>query len=81
MFNVLEPTPMIDPCEQPFVENQDTCEVGFAYHDRTKHHFNRQARSLGYMDWANQPDLFRQFSGTRCSSCRWFATTVRSDRD
>ncbi len=29
------------------------------YHDRTKHHLNRYARSLGYMDWANQPNPFR----------------------
>lgn len=31
------------------------------YHVRTKHHFNRYARSLGYLDWANQPDPFRRF--------------------
>ena len=31
------------------------------YHDRTKHHFERYARSLGYMDWANQPNPFRFF--------------------
>jgi SagB-type dehydrogenase family enzyme len=29
------------------------------YHDRTKHQLNGYARSLGYMDWANQPDPFR----------------------
>ena len=34
-----------------------------AYHVRTKHHFNRYARSLGYLDWANQPDPFRRFEG------------------
>ena len=33
------------------------------YHDRTKHHFNRYAASLGYMDWANQPDPFRRYDG------------------
>ena len=33
------------------------------YHDRTKHHFNRHARSLGYLDWAPQPDPFRRFEG------------------
>jgi SagB-type dehydrogenase family enzyme len=33
------------------------------YHERTKHHFNRYARSLGYMDWKNQPDPFRRFAG------------------
>jgi SagB-type dehydrogenase family enzyme len=33
------------------------------YHVQTKHHFNRYARSLGYLDWANQPDPFRRFEG------------------
>ena len=36
-----------------------------AYHERTKHHLQRYARSPGYMDWANQPNPFRLFSGTR----------------
>jgi SagB-type dehydrogenase family enzyme len=31
------------------------------YHIQTKHHFNRYARALGYLDWANQPDPFRRF--------------------
>jgi SagB-type dehydrogenase family enzyme len=33
------------------------------YHDGTKHHFNRFARSLGYLDWATQPRPFRSFAG------------------
>jgi SagB-type dehydrogenase family enzyme len=33
------------------------------YHDRTKHHFNRFARSAGHLDWASQPDPFRRFAG------------------
>ena len=33
------------------------------YHIQTKHHFNRYARALGYLDWANQPDPFRRFEG------------------
>jgi len=33
------------------------------YHEQTKHEFNRYARSLGYLDWANQPDPFRRFDG------------------
>jgi len=33
------------------------------YHAQTKHHFNRYARALGYLDWANQPDPFRRFEG------------------
>ncbi len=35
------------------------------YHDGTKHHFNRFARSLGYLDWASQPDPFRAYHGAR----------------
>ena len=37
----------------------------FSYHEQTKHHFNRFSRSLGYMDWKNQPDPFRTFSETK----------------
>ncbi len=33
------------------------------YHIQTKHHFNRYARALGYLDWANQPNPFRRFEG------------------
>ena len=36
----------------------------FDYHERTKHHLNRYARSPGGMDWANQPNPFRFFAGT-----------------
>lgn len=36
-----------------------------AYHDATKHHPNRYARSRGSLDWANQPDPFRRFDGAR----------------
>ncbi len=35
------------------------------YHEQTKHEFNRFARSLGYLDWANQPDPFRRFEGAQ----------------
>ncbi|MBI2827771.1 MAG: SagB/ThcOx family dehydrogenase [Acidobacteria bacterium] len=33
------------------------------YHDQTKHHFDRFARSRGYLDWATQPDPFRRYIG------------------
>lgn len=36
-----------------------------AYHRRTKHMPERYAPGPGYMDWANQPDPFRRFSGAR----------------
>lgn len=32
------------------------------YHERTKHHPDRYARSLGYMDWRNQPNPFRFYA-------------------
>jgi SagB-type dehydrogenase family enzyme len=34
------------------------------YHDGTKHHYNRFARSLGHLDWASQPRPFRRFAGS-----------------
>jgi SagB-type dehydrogenase family enzyme len=40
------------------------------YHDGTKHHFDRFARSLGYLDWASQPNPFRSFHGA--PECRLF---------
>ena len=42
----------------------DNLQVVFDYHVRTKHHFQRFAASLGYLDWATQPDPFRRFEGT-----------------
>lgn len=38
-------------------------EFAITYHNETKHHFNGYARSLGYLDWATQPDPFRRFHG------------------
>jgi SagB-type dehydrogenase family enzyme len=37
--------------------------IALPYHDRTKHHFGRFARSPGYLDWATQPDPFRRYQG------------------
>ena len=45
-------------------ESLDPLEVVMRYHQETKHHFSRSARSLGYMDWANQPDPFRRYEGS-----------------
>jgi len=44
-------------------EALDPLEVVKQYHKETKHHLFRYARSLGYMDWANQPDPFRRGLG------------------
>lgn len=34
------------------------------YHETTKHSQQRYARSLGYMNWATQPNPFREYEGT-----------------
>jgi SagB-type dehydrogenase family enzyme len=39
--------------------------VSLDYHETTKHHFSRFARSRGYLDWATQPDPFRRYPGAR----------------
>lgn len=38
-------------------------ETVLAYHQQTKHRFERYARGPGKMDWATQPDLFRRYHG------------------
>ena len=38
-------------------------EIVVAYHERTKHHYQHFAASLGYLDWATQPDPFRRYDG------------------
>ncbi len=43
----------------------DSLKAVLEYHERTKHHFDRSARSLGYLDWATQPDPFRRFDGAQ----------------
>ncbi len=45
-------------------DDRSACAALFAYHERTKHHFQRYARSLGYMDWASQPHPFRYYEGS-----------------
>lgn len=38
-------------------------EIVTGYHEATKHHEHRHARSLGYMDWGSQPNPFRRYAG------------------
>ncbi len=35
----------------------------FSYHEETKHAHHKYARSIGYMDWANQPNPYRSYKG------------------
>jgi SagB-type dehydrogenase family enzyme len=50
------------PASPSDVWSADPIDRTLYYHDRTKHHFLRYARSLGYLDWANQPSPFRRFA-------------------
>jgi SagB-type dehydrogenase family enzyme len=43
------------------METDESLREVIRYHDRTKHHPDRFARSLGYMDWATKPDPFRRY--------------------
>ena len=52
------------PLKQSLEGDVSPEEVVIAYHERTKHHFHRFAASLGYMDWATQPNPFRRYAGT-----------------
>lgn len=39
-------------------------DIILAYHERSKHHFNRYAAGPGQLDWASQPEPFRWFQGS-----------------
>jgi SagB-type dehydrogenase family enzyme len=41
----------------------DPLKTTLVYHERSKHAPSRFAPSLGYLDWATQPDPFRRFTG------------------
>jgi SagB-type dehydrogenase family enzyme len=42
----------------------DSSQALFEYHQRSKHRVNRYAPGPGGLDWANQPNAFRDFLGT-----------------
>jgi len=48
----------------PFDEKNIAGDI-VRYHEETKHHYERYARSAGYMDWENQPNPFRCYEKTR----------------
>jgi SagB-type dehydrogenase family enzyme len=56
-------TPVEPPRASPAGSDLSAEEAVVAYHERTKHHYHRFASSLGYMDWATQPDPFRRYEG------------------
>ena len=56
---------MTNPPSSVVAAPESKRETVYRYHDRTKHHLDRYAQSLGYMDWASQPNPFRRFEGAR----------------
>jgi len=44
-------------------EISQNAQTVFHYHESTKHHYDHYAKSLGYMDWDNQPNAFRFYQG------------------
>src|SRR5678815_2984527 len=44
---------------------ENSVDAVLEYHSRTKHHLHRFAASLGYLDWASQPNPFRTFEGAK----------------
>ena len=42
-------------------EREAGMETALSYHEETKHHLHRYARSLGYLAWEDQPNPFREF--------------------
>src|SRR5215208_5432202 len=55
------PTRFLKGVREPMADQAVTTVL--VYHERTKHHPNGYAASLGYLDWANQPDPFRTYAG------------------
>src|SRR5438045_1623647 len=42
-------------------EQEAALKTALSYHQETKHHPHRYARSLGYLAWEDQPNPFREF--------------------
>jgi SagB-type dehydrogenase family enzyme len=45
------------------MDRAEAYDIVKRYHEQTKHHPHRYARSPGYMDWDNQPIPFRTYEG------------------
>jgi hypothetical protein len=51
----------------------------FRYHEETKHHYERYARSTGHMDWQNQPNPFRFYENTQVIELPLLKENPRAD--
>ena len=48
----------------PTPQQNAAIEQTLRYHEETKHHLDRYARSLGYLKWEDQPNPFREYLGS-----------------
>ena len=54
-----------NPLDDKVLNTKNYSQSVIKYHERTKHHPDHYARSLGYLDWANEPNPFRNYNGTK----------------
>jgi SagB-type dehydrogenase family enzyme len=59
-------------------DSSDRVRRVLSYHRRTKHQLHRYAQSLGYLDWATQPEPFRTFAGAPVVELPLLADALRS---
>jgi SagB-type dehydrogenase family enzyme len=59
--------------------NVNIVEEVFRYHEETKHHYERYARSAGHMDWQNQPNPFRFYENTQVIELPLLKENPRAD--
>ncbi|MEN8218782.1 MAG: SagB/ThcOx family dehydrogenase [Pseudomonadota bacterium] len=58
--------------------NKQMNETVLAYHERTKHHFDRYARGPAHINWNAQPEHFRRYAGAKCFELPLVADTLAS---
>lgn len=58
-------TIMSQALEENILNKKAYSQIVIKYHERTKHHPGRYARSSGYLDWANEPNPFRSYDGIK----------------
>jgi len=58
--------------------NKPLNETVLAYHERTKHHFDRYARGPAHINWNAQPDAFRRYAGAARFELPLVADTLAS---
>jgi SagB-type dehydrogenase family enzyme len=61
------------------IDNENIIGEIFRYHEETKHHYERYARSPGYMDWQTQPNPFRFYENTQVIELPLLKENPRAD--